>query len=208
MNQYTKNELIIVNELIEVLTDDTDNAIEFLVNGCYFDNDKIDEMGCSEIFSLVKKEISEYDFDTLKSTVEYLEIDGWDKSKMNMESQIKDGSPRKACKKPCPSCPYTKNAVRGYFGGHEPDEYANAIHQDTIIACHSRTKHNKESGIVESMDDVTICTGHIVSQIKVCKSSMHKDGAEAQKQVRASSNFEKLKENALGFDFKSYHGID
>lgn len=114
---------------------------------------------------------------------------------------------KKPCKKPCLSCPFTKNSDKGYFGGNDPLEYANALHQDTVIACHSRTKHNKKTGLPDSYSDITICTGHIVSQIKIFKSSIHEEGSKAQQQIRSSDNFEELKENALGFDFKKYHGI-
>ena len=114
---------------------------------------------------------------------------------------------KQPCKNPCPSCPYTKKAAKGYFGGNNPEEYARAIHQDTVIACHTRTKYNEKTGYPDSEDDVVICTGHIVSQIKACKSTIHSDGKKARDQIMTQDNFEELKEQSLAFDFKQYHGI-
>lgn len=115
---------------------------------------------------------------------------------------------KQPCKNPCPECPYTNKASKGYFGGHDPMEYAQAIHQDTVIACHTRTKFNKETGTVDSDDDVVICTGHIVSQIKAFKFTMHPHGVTAHEMVLQWEHLDKLKEQALAFEFKQYHGIE
>jgi hypothetical protein len=114
---------------------------------------------------------------------------------------------KQPCKIPCPSCPYTNKALKGYFGEQDPSVYANAIRQDTVIACHSRTVHNPETGLPDFDDNITICTGHIVSQIKTCKSNMHPDGAKAHKFITSLDNFDELIENALAFDFNSYHNL-
>ena len=209
MEHFTKAEKVVIDELLEVLMSETDSSIEFLVNGLHFDEDEINEMGCCEIFDKVQEEIQENNFETIKEAMSYIIIDEWDMKKMEIsEDDIQDGKIRKPCKNPCPTCPYTKNAIKGYFGGQNSDVYANAINQDTVIACHSRTKHDKMTSLPNSLDDVTICTGHIVSQIKSCKSSQHPDGKKAQEQLRNADNFEELKENALAFDFRTYHGID
>lgn len=114
---------------------------------------------------------------------------------------------KKPCKYPCPSCPFTNKADKGYFGGNNPEEYAQSIHQDTVVACHTRTKHNEATGLPNSDNDIVICTGHIVSQIKACKNTIHPEGKKAKEQIMAQDNFENLKEKALAFDFKQYHGI-
>ena len=210
MTQHTEQQTQLINELLEALYDDTTLMIDFLVNCFHLDSDEINEMGCEEIFENLESEISEYSFEEIKAFVEKFEemgfeIDGFDSSKMILNA--KSGKMRQPCKEPCPSCPYTKNAPKGYFGGQDPLEYANAIGQDTVVACHTHTKHSEESGVIESDSDITICTGHIISQIKTCKSSIHPEGQEAHALVRSRDNFEELKDNALGFDFKSHHGI-
>ena len=183
MNQYNEKQTAILNELIEAVSNDTSVAINFLVDCFLIDEDEVNEMGCSEIFDLVESEISDSDFDTIKERIKHFDFENFDISLMDGDMSddidIASGTMKQPCKNPCPSCPYTKNAVKGYFGGHDPSEYANAIHQDTVIACHSRTKHDKETKLPNSDNDVTICTGHIVSQIKSCKSSQHPEGMKA-----------------------------
>lgn len=209
MENYSKKEQSVIDKMLEDLFEDTSLSIDFLVECFLLDRDEVDELGCEEIFSLVESEISNYDFDALKDLVKGFNFEDFDVSMMNIDNEeIAKGTMRQPCNNPCPSCPYTKNAVKGDFGGNDASEYANAIHLDTVVACHSRTKHNKKTQLPDSENDVTICTGHIVSQIKSCKSSLHPDGSKAHVFIRSLENFEKLKENALAFDFKSYHGLD
>ena len=212
MSHYSAQKLVVIEKLITALTEDTDTAITFLVEGLHFDQDEIDEMGCLDIFDKVREEVLDehMDTETLINALCFVDVEGFDKNSLNFTEKPKipvDGDIRQPCKNPCPTCPYTKKALSGDFGGNDPEEYANAIHQDTVIACHSRTKHDQTTLLPKSTSDVTICTGHIVAQIKVCKQSRHPDGLKAQETVRNNSNFEELKENALGFDFKSHHGL-
>lgn len=113
---------------------------------------------------------------------------------------------KKPCKNPCPECPYAKKSIPGYFGGLDPREYAQAIGQDTVIACHTRSKYDTNGHV--KMDDVVVCTGHIVAQIKSCKQTIHPVGKLAHEQIRAQSNFEQLKTEMLGLDFWSHHKIE
>lgn len=207
LSQFSTAENVVVEKLLDVATDDTELAISLLVEGFHCDEDEIDELGASEIFDLVHEKISQTEsFSELVDAVIFSDID--DSIMKVDEAVIKpEGEIRKPCKNPCPTCPYRKDSAKGYFGGHDPKEYADAIHQDTIIACHSRTKHDKETGLPATYSDVTVCTGHIVSQIKVCKSTMHPDGKIAREILLEQDNIDELKENALGFDFKSHHGI-
>jgi hypothetical protein len=201
MENYSPKEIIIVEEFVEALNEDTELAIRFLIDCLLLEEDEINEMGSSEIFELVDSEIEDIDFETLKRRTKGFDIDNFDLNKFNHEL-------KKPCKNPCSTCPYTKNSLTGYFGGQDANEYADAIHRDTVIACHTRTKHNKETHLPDSDSDVTICTGHIVSQIKVLKRTRHPDGMTAHGLIREQKNFEELKENALGFDFKKHHNID
>lgn len=115
---------------------------------------------------------------------------------------------RMPCKNPCPTCPFMKGSAKGYFGGNDPEEYAESIHRNTVVACHSRTKHDEETGMPTGEGSIHICTGHIVAQTKVCKSPLPgTDADHSHSLVRSRENFEELKNNALGFDFKQYHEL-
>lgn len=108
------------------------------------------------------------------------------------------------CKRPCRECPYTKNAIPGYFGGHNPTEYRDAINMDTIVACHTKSQYDGLGLAIK----VVPCVGHIVSQIASCKSP--RPGSieltELHQQIRESDNFEHLKQNALSiFTFDAHH---
>jgi hypothetical protein len=208
MKQYNQQEILIINKIIEILENDTEIAIDFLVDSFEHYRDDLDEMVSYQILELALKEISNADFETIQDATEFGE--GFENIDFTInvdDITIANGTMRQPCKNPCPTCPYTKNALQGYFGGNDPSVYVDAIHQDTIIACHTRTKHDDETYLPNSEDDITICTGHIVTQIKTCKNSQHPDGSKAHKLVRSLDNFEKLKDNALGFDFKSHHNL-
>lgn len=201
MHNYSDEELVIINNLMDLLREDVDKSIEFLSIGFGIDEDVLNEMGCLDIMEVVREEITDADFSIIENIMSDFYLDGFD---INTFGGV--GTIKQPCKNPCPTCPYTKNAVSGYFGGQDPEIYSKALHQDTVIACHTRTKHDK-NGLPSSNDAVTICTGHIVSQIKTCKSNIHPDGEKAQKYVRELEHFDKLKENALGFDFNKHHGL-
>lgn len=209
MITHTPKERAVLENFTEAAFNDVDGAISFLVEGLNFDDDEINEMGCSEINDFIENELKNIDFKVFTSAIKNLDLEGFDNnSAFNVNDHIiSDGDIKQPCKNPCPSCPYTKNAVSGYFGGEDGHVYAAAIHQDTVIACHSRTKHDEHTGLPKSYDDVRICTGHIVSQIKSCKSTIHPDGIKAHALIRSLPNFEELKDNALAFDFKEFHGL-
>lgn len=113
-----------------------------------------------------------------------------------------------ACSKPCRECPYRKNSAPGYFGGHSPSEYRGFISQDTIVACHLRSKFDDDGLLIES--SMKPCTGHILAQVKSCKlPSLNKDLIEFHRQMRERPDFEELKANSLSiFDFNKHHGIE
>lgn len=114
----------------------------------------------------------------------------------------------KPCKKPCKTCPYKADSIKGYFAGNDATEYFEALSRDTVIACHTRSRFGSNDMVVEA----TVCTGHIVAQIKSCKrpskrpSERHPEAAEAHSQIREQDNFEALKANSLSvFNFKEHH---
>jgi hypothetical protein len=208
MPNHTSQEKAILNKILALFEDDTEKAIDFLVNELSHDRDELDDTGSYEINQTVVASINDLGFDQIKNILEYTE--GFEDIDFSIDDSlnIAAGTMRQPCKEPCPSCPYTVKAIAGDFGGNDPAEYADAIHRDTIVACHSRTKHDKTSHLPNSEDDITICTGHIVSQIVVLKRSDHPEGRVAQDRIRELPNFEALKTLALGFNFKDFHGLD
>lgn len=207
MSNQTPETISLIKKLYEELCENTENAISFLVIGLNHDEDEINSLGCLEIFEILKEEIFDYSLKDLKEIIEELDLEDFS-FKFVEETIIDDGNFKKPCKNPCPECPYKKNSPKGYFGGQDPLEYANAIHQDTIIPCHSRTKYNENTEMPTFNSDIVPCTGHLVAQIKVCKRQKNEDAANAQDYVRNLENIEELKQNILGFDFKKHHEID
>jgi hypothetical protein len=43
-------------------------------------------------------------------------------------------------KKPCKECPFRKNALKGYFGGHPMNSYVDPVESGLPTSCH---KHDK-----------------------------------------------------------------
>lgn len=110
------------------------------------------------------------------------------------------------CKRPCKECPYTKKSIPGYFGGHDPAEYSDAISTDTIVACHTKSSFD-DDGFVR---DVVPCVGHVVSQIVSCKSPLPTavQLSKLHKDVRALEHFDELKSNSLSvFNFNQHHMV-
>lgn len=112
----------------------------------------------------------------------------------------------RACLKPCRERPYQSASARGYFGGHAPEEYYQALSEESVVACHSRTQFS-DSGV----DQLSVCTGHVVAQIKSCKSpnGVNKQLVEAHGAVRAHPDCEQWKRGSLSiFDFKKHHRME
>jgi len=206
MQSHTPAEKNLIEKMIVIFEDEVEAAIDLLESTFNYYRGDLDEMTSYDIVQLLEKELLDSEFSFIREELEYTEhfID-FDFS--IKESATTEGEMRQPCKNPCSTCPYTKNALKGYFGGNDPQEYADAIHRDTIVACHSRTKHDEITQEAKSEGDITICTGHIVSQIKVCKNPQHPEGKKAHDFVRSFTNLEELKDNALAFDFKAFHGI-
>ena len=110
----------------------------------------------------------------------------------------------KLCNNPCIECPYLKGSMPGYFGGNDPQEYAHALHADTIVPCHMRSTYDDD----EEVSEVTICVGHLMAQKKVCKSNSHPEAVKALKSTKFKAMFKKHKADVLGFDFYEHHGVE
>lgn len=109
------------------------------------------------------------------------------------------------CNKPCNECPYRKQSIPGYFGGHDGNQYRSFISQDTTVACHTRTKFNDNG----DPRKISYCTGHIAAQIKSCKSPIPNTLPHALHQaMRDRSDFDVILDNALSiFDFNAHHNL-
>lgn len=110
------------------------------------------------------------------------------------------------CKKPCKECPYRTDSLPGYFGGQNPAEYAAAIHMEIVVACHTRSKYT--DGLAST---VVPCTGHVLSQIKSCKSpNRNSELIALHNQVRQmpDKDVEAMSSNILeSFKFREHHDI-
>ena len=106
------------------------------------------------------------------------------------------------CKRPCKECPYMKDSMPGYFGGNDPAEYALAMHLDTVVPCHMKSTYFEDD-----VEEIVMCTGHLLSQRKVCKRSVHPEVVKAWKDGSLELLYEELKDDLLGFDFYNHHGL-
>jgi len=203
------NKSIIQKSMLEMFVDiiesDVEKQIDFLkieleAESCYFD-----DMSSFEITEMLISKVNEMDFDDVLKIAKEIELTEF--NLFILKNYVQESKFKKPCKKPCPQCPYLKNSLSGYFGGEDPAIYANAISQDTVVACHTRTKHDPKTNVPKSLNDVSICVGHLLAQIKTCKSSRHPDAAKAIEGLRKQDNITELLSDNLGFDFKSHHKI-
>lgn len=110
----------------------------------------------------------------------------------------------KRCKTPCKECPYMKKSIPGYFGGHNPKAYAEALHIDTVVACHTKSKFDNDGDLT----DMTMCIGHVLSQRKACKRSYHPDILEAWADPKVNALYEAKYDDILGLDFYEHHKVE
>ena len=104
---------------------------------------------------------------------------------------------KQPCKNPCPECAYRKDSMPGYFGGNDKAIYRNALFEETIVPCHTR-----------SGDDTIPCTGHILAQINSCKSpKINQAAIEAHAFLRSQPDHDEQKGKVLSqFTFDAHHG--
>lgn len=108
------------------------------------------------------------------------------------------------CKKPCPSCPYLKKSIPGYFGGNDKEHFQRAIHGELVLPCHSRSKTDKNHEFISSK--VVGCRGQVIAQINSCKIPINPVLLKIRKELEASDDFKQLKENNLSaFNFDKHH---
>ena len=77
-------------------------------------------------------------------------------------------------KKPCKDCPWKKDSLQGWLGGHDPYYYADAIQENEISACHNRD-HGPES------DVTAFCVGALATSKKQCIGSYKSPGSDQAK---------------------------
>ncbi len=116
-----------------------------------------------------------------------------------MEDKIKLKESK--CKTPCPECPYIKGAPEGFFGGQDPEIYADAIHRDSVVVCHSRNKYDKDGMAIEPYEP---CLGHAMIQIKAIKRPYPNTPLEeVHEKVK-----DEPRDNILSpWEFRDYHGL-
>lgn len=109
----------------------------------------------------------------------------------------------KYCKKPCKECAYIKGSLPGWFGDNDPMLYADALHQDTVVPCHMKSKFDANGDVT----DVVMCTGHLFAQKKACKRSLHPQVIKVWQDQEFAAMYEQMKDKGLGLDFYEYHKI-
>lgn len=97
-----------------------------------------------------------------------------------------------------------KSSIPGDFGGNDPEIYAEALHADTVVACHMKSTFDNESNV----KDTVICAGHLMAQRKVCKKAYNEYAVAVWADEDFQAMYEKMKDQVLGFDFYTHHGIE
>jgi hypothetical protein len=73
--------------------------------------------------------------------------------------------PTEAVKEPCNDCPWRRNAVQGWLGPHDANEWAEAAQSDSAIACHQTIRES------ESWEGTKQCRGASIFRANICKMS-------------------------------------
>lgn len=82
MSNFTPKEKVIIEKLLSAINSDTSVAIDVLTIGFHEDEDEINEMPCGDIFNLVTETIENSDFDEIKASIMFIEIEDFDMSLM------------------------------------------------------------------------------------------------------------------------------
>lgn len=100
----------------------------------------------------------------------------------------------KACKHPCPECPFRKDSLRGYLGGFTPEETYKAALSEDGFDCHLTRGDGQER---------KHCAGRLLFATKMCKSFRNKELEQARFAVKAENSLDDI----LGFDFLGHHKL-
>jgi len=71
--------------------------------------------------------------------------------------------PEGLVKKPCNECPWRRNALAGYLGPHNADEWLSLAETDAPIACHKTIQES------ESFEGTKHCAGAATYRANRCK---------------------------------------
>lgn len=75
--------------------------------------------------------------------------------------------------KPCTECPFTRNAMRGWFGPYSGQHYLNAALGETSVQCHMSSKDTPENH--------RHCTGIALFRDNICKVPRRENQSEHQR---------------------------
>lgn len=62
---------------------------------------------------------------------------------------------------PCKECPWRKDSLQGYLGGHDPEMYADAVAANEVTACHCRDFGPDD-------DRTSMCAGALAVAANAC----------------------------------------
>ena len=110
------------------------------------------------------------------------------------------------CKRPCSECAFRNDSARGYFGENSIDVYQSWYQSDVPMPCHMKSKEDGEGILVE---DDSPCIGHLLAQIKSCKSPLSAESIALRAELKKQDNIEELKSQVLAtWEFTPYHERD
>lgn len=77
---------------------------------------------------------------------------------------------------PCDDCPWRRNALRGWLGPYSPQEWPEAAHCESAIACHQTIRRNQRRGGGDwDNPEMRQCRGASIFRANVCKNPRHPD---------------------------------
>lgn len=107
-----------------------------------------------------------------------------------------------ATPKPCNDCPWRRNAVPGWLGPYDAQEWVQMAHGEEPIACHQTIKDVDDYGTGDwNHPAMKQCAGAAIYRANVCKSPRNPAVARADAPDRETVF-------ATPYQFIEYHGED
>lgn len=97
-------------------------------------------------------------------------------------------------KTPCSECPWRKTSAKGWLGGYPAEQYADAVQENEVPAC-----HNRDFGPDE--EETAFCVGALHTAANQCVSLWKSENADVARKVvgKSSDTFSHVR------DFYAHH---